>query len=82
MKLDDNGAAYFVEMVETDEEEEEIHPGDQNPHFFSQLGQKTRQMPGWGRVPKRECPLAKNETPDFCPGVPDAGWVRLGQIIN
>jgi hypothetical protein len=27
MKLDDNGAAYFVEMVDTDEDDEEIHPG-------------------------------------------------------
>lgn len=27
MKLDDNGAAYFVEAVESDEEEQEIPPG-------------------------------------------------------
>ena len=27
MKLDDNGAAYFVEVVDSDEELEEIHPG-------------------------------------------------------
>ncbi len=28
MKLDDNGAAYFVEAVESDEEEQEIPPGN------------------------------------------------------
>ena len=34
MKLDDNGAAYFVEMIETDEEDEEIHPGYNSIKFL------------------------------------------------
>jgi len=37
MKLDDNGAAYFVEMVDSDEELEEIHPGLIFTHNFIQL---------------------------------------------
>ncbi len=28
MKLDDNGAAYFVEVVDTDDEEEELPPSE------------------------------------------------------
>jgi phosphatidate phosphatase PAH1 len=33
MKLDDNGAAYFVEIVDTDEEDEEIPPSSK-PSIF------------------------------------------------
>ena len=28
MKLDDNGAAYFVELIDSDEEDEEMSPGN------------------------------------------------------
>ena len=35
MKLDDNGAAYFVEVIDTDDEDEEMSPG--NETFFIQI---------------------------------------------
>ncbi len=28
MKLDDNGAAYFVELIDSDEEDEDMSPGN------------------------------------------------------
>ncbi len=35
MKLDDNGAAYFVEVVDTDDEEEELPPSEILDTFIS-----------------------------------------------
>ncbi len=37
MKLDDNGAAYFVEVVDTDDEEEELPPSEILYTFISLL---------------------------------------------
>ena len=37
MKLDDNGAAYFVELIDSDEEDEEMSPGNFKKFHFLNL---------------------------------------------